>query len=79
MRQMYCSVCIDLPADEFEEAAAKVQIKPLWEALIAGLQATGLAHHMKLETLEVRAKRSDIGKTRPARKPRLVPPPQDAA
>ncbi len=55
MRQMYCSVCIDLPADEFEEAAAKVKIKPLWEALIAGLQATGLPHHMKLETLEVRA------------------------
>jgi hypothetical protein len=75
MKQMYAGVCIDLPADEFAEAAAKLQVKPLWEAFMAGLEEIQVTHAAKLETIETKAKPATTGARR-GRKPKapaLVP------
>lgn len=85
MKQMHASVCIDLPADEFEEAAAKLKMKPIWEAFGEALAETGLVYLVKLETLETRAKPVPTNgrkRLQPGRKrlpPELVPPPSGEA
>ncbi len=72
MKTMHASVCIDLPADEFAEAAAKLQVRPIWEAFLAELINTKIIHTSKLETLETRAKPATTGVKR-GRKPKQPP------
>ena len=74
MRQMHASVCIDLPADEFDEAEAKLKVKPLWDAFLVGLLDADIVCASRLETLETRAKPATTGAKR-GRKPRLGRPP----
>jgi hypothetical protein len=68
MKTMHASVCIDLPADEFAEAEAKMKVKPIWDAFLASLLDAGIVATSKLETLETRAKPA----TKRGRKPRIV-------
>lgn len=74
MKQMHASICVDLPADEFEEAAAKLKVKPMWDAFLKALLDAKIAHVAKLETIESRAKPVPmVGKRRG--RPRLQPVP----
>jgi hypothetical protein len=69
MKQMCASVIIDLPAEEFAEAEAKLKVKPIWEAFLKSLSDAGIDHEAKRETLETRAKPVRTG-AKPGRKPR---------
>ncbi len=74
MRQMHANVCIDLPADEFEEAAGKLKVKPVWDAFLKALLDAKIVHVAKLETIESRAKPVTLASKRRGR-PRLQPVP----
>ena len=78
-KQLHLSVAIELPADEWEEARQKMAVHPAWTEFLGALNAAGVQSEAKVDCCEVRAKRSDSGKAHRTRKPRLVPPPQDAA
>lgn len=69
MKQMHASVTIDLPAEEFAEAEAKLKVKPMWEAFLKALTDAGIDHEAKRETVETRAKAARTG-AKPGRKPR---------
>lgn len=68
MKQMHASVCVDLPADEFKEAEAKLAVKPMWDAFLIALENAKITHTAKLETLETRAK--PVTGAKRGRKPR---------
>lgn len=76
MKQMHASVCIELPTDEFDEAAAKLKVKPIWEAFLKALLDCDIAAETKLETVETRAKPATTGRRGRPRKttPTLVSP-----
>jgi hypothetical protein len=81
MKQMHASVCIDLPSDEFDEAAAKLKVKPLWEAFLKALIDGAIVAETTLETIETMARPSaklhGAKRGRPRKTPALVlqPPP----
>lgn len=69
-KTMYANVAIDLPTDEFEEAATKVKIKPAFDAFLSALHDAGVTFAHELKTLETRAKPATAGARR-GRKPRV--------
>jgi hypothetical protein len=66
-RQMHASIAVDLNSDEFEEAAEKLKIRPIWEKLITELTAAGIKFIHKRETIETRAKPATNGTRAPRR------------
>lgn len=67
---MHVEVAISLPADEFEEAAAKLKIKPAFDTFVTALRDAGVKFDQELKTLETRAKPATGTGARRGRKPR---------
>ncbi len=64
-RQMHASIAVDLSLDQFEEAAEKLKLKPLWDQFLSGLTDANIKHVAKLETIETRAKPATNGTRAP--------------
>lgn len=56
MKVMHISIAIDLPADEWDEAAAKIAIKPVYDVFVRSLADAGIAYRGVIDTVETRAK-----------------------
>lgn len=69
MKQLHAAIAIDLPADQFEEAAAKLAFKAPWDAFLDGLVSVNIKHTVQLDTTEVRTKTLPTGAKR-GRKPK---------
>jgi len=74
-KQMFATVCINLPADEFDEADTKLKVRPLWLAWVKSLSDAGIEATAKLETIESRTKPAATnGRTRKQRVSRATTP-----
>jgi hypothetical protein len=73
MKRLYLSVAVEMDPDPFVASDTYARIREPWNALLASLNAGGIAHEAKADEMEVRAKAK-----RAPRKPRLVTPTEAA-
>ena len=71
---MNINVAIELPANEWEEAEAKVALKPIYDQLVTALNSAGVKFQPSLDTATTRAKTAPTGAKR-GRKPKGQPAP----
>lgn len=80
MKVMHISIAIDLPANEWDEAAAKIAIKPVYDAFVRSLADAGIAFRGAIDTVETRAKPAAAnGGAKRGRKPKQRAPADEAA
>ena len=70
---MHAAVSIDLPVDEFEEATAKIKVKPAWDVFLKSLKDAGVLFKHELVTNETKARTASGAKRGP--KPRAAATP----
>ncbi len=70
---MHITVTIELPDDEWNEAAQKVALKPAWDAFATALTEAGIQFKGSMDTVSVRAKRAKTAtSTTRGRRPRIA-------
>ena len=71
-KQLYLSVAIDMPEDEFEAAAITVEVGTPWRTLLDALKASNVKHVRSCEVMDVRVKAPGAKR---GRKPRAAAAP----
>ena len=71
---MNINIAIELPSDEWEEAAHKVALRPVVNECLKSLNEAGIVFTSVMSTGETRAKTAPTGAKR-GRKPKAPPPP----